>query len=268
VTTGTLPRHRTHSPAVAAAAHFGLAARACIYLVIGWIAIQIAMGHTREQANQKGAIATVARQHGGSVLLWILAFGLTAYALWRLSEAAFGTAVDGRKAGPRLQSLVRGVVYGGIAISAFLFVAGARGSGQDQQQESATAHVMKHSYGRLLIGIVGAVVVVVGIGMIAEGARRTFTKKLRMNDMSGPTRTAVIRIGTIGNIARGAVFALAGVLTIDAAMKYEPSKSTGLDGALRTLANRPFGPVLLGIAGIGLIAFGLYGLAAARWAKT
>ena len=44
--------------------------------------------------------------------------------------------------------------------------------------------------------------------------------------------------------------------------------STGLDGALRTLADRPYGPWLLGALALGLIAFGLYGLAVARWAKT
>jgi hypothetical protein len=56
-------------------------------------------------------------------------------------------------------------------------------------------------------------------------------------------------------------------LVIDAAKTYNASKSHGLDGALRTLRDRAFGPYLLGAAAIGLIIFGLYGLCEARWRK-
>ena len=64
-------------------------------------------------------------QHSvGKVLLWVLGFGFAAYALWRLSEAAFGTAAEGRKAGPRVQSLVRGIVYAFFAVTTFSFIAG------------------------------------------------------------------------------------------------------------------------------------------------
>jgi hypothetical protein len=94
-------------------ARFGLTARAFVYVVIGWLAVQIALGHGHQQANQRGAIATVAQHAFGKVLLWVLAIGFAAYALWRLSEAAFGTAAEGRKAGTRLQSLVRGIIYAG-----------------------------------------------------------------------------------------------------------------------------------------------------------
>jgi Domain of Unknown Function (DUF1206) len=78
----------------------------------------------------------------------------------------------------------------------------------------------------------------------------------------------VLRLGMIGTTARGVVFAIAGALVVDAAVTYDAAKSTGLDGALRTLADRPYGPWLLGALALGLIAFGLYGFAAARWAKT
>lgn len=68
-------------------------------------------------------------------------------------------------------------------------------------------------------------------------------------------------------VRRGIVFAIAGALVVDAAATYDASKSTGLDGALRTLADRPYGPVLLGLLAAGLITFGVFGFAAARWSK-
>lgn len=257
----------SNSSAMEGLARLGLAARAFVYLVIGWLAVQIALGHGRQQANQRGAIATVAQHAFGKLLLWVLAFGFAGYAVWRLSEAAFGTAAEGRKTGPRLQSLVRGVVYAALCVSTVSFLLGNAQQGQAQQQETTTAKLMKHSAGRLLVGVLGLIVVVVGLAMIVEGAKKKFEKQLRMGELHDVTRTVVVRLGMVGTIARGIVFAVAGLLTLDAAITYDAAKSSGLDGALRTLANRPYGPWLLGVLALGLIAFGLYGFAAARWAK-
>jgi len=83
--------------------------------------------------------------------------------------------------------------------------------------------------------------------------------------MSPQTRRVVERLGTIGTAARGVVFALAGVLVIDAAITYKPAKAGGIDKALLTLRDQPFGQVLLILAALGLIIFGIYGLCEARW---
>lgn len=261
-------RQASNSPAMAAVARFGLAVRGFVYLVIGWIALQIALGHRTQEANQRGALAEVAHQPFGKVLLWILGFGFAAYALWRLSEAAFGTAVAGRKAGPRLQSLIRGIVYASFAVTTFSFIAGTSHQTQARQQVTITAKVMKHTAGRWLVGLVGVVVIVVGLALVVEGLRKKFEKELQLRELSGSTRSVVIRLGMVGTTARGIVFAVAGFLVVEAAVRYQPSKSTGLDGALRTLSQQSYGPWLLGALAIGLIAFGLYGLASARYAKT
>jgi hypothetical protein len=261
-------RQASDSTAMAAAARFGLGARAFVYLVIGWLAVQIALGQSSEPANQKGALAEVARQSFGSVLLWVLGFGFAAYAVWRLSEVAFGTASEGRKAGPRLQSLVRAVVYAALAATTFAFLAGRSGQGQAQQQETVTAKVMKHAYGRWLVALAGVVVVAVGLGMVVEGVRRRFERQLRLHEMSARTRAVVVRLGIVGTVSRGIVFTIAGALVVQAAATFDAAKSSGLDGALRTLADRPYGPWLLGVLALGLIVFGLYGFAAARWART
>lgn len=261
-------RRSAHSPAMAALARFGLSARAFVYIVIGWLALQIAAGHHTPEANQRGALADIAQHSFGVVLLWLLGLGFAAYALWRLSEAAFGTAVDGDSAGPRLQALARGVVYAGLAVSTFAFIAGTSRQSQSHRQATLTARVMKHDFGRWLVGIAGAIVVLIGLAMIVKGVTRKFQKELRMDDLTGRTRTVVVALGTVGSIARGAVFTVTGALVIEAAVTFDPGKSTGLDGALRTLADHAYGPWLLIAAALGLIAFGLYGFAAARWAKT
>lgn len=260
-------RQAAHSNAMAGLARFGLSARAFIYLMIGWLAIQIARGHRTQEANQRGAIADIAQHSFGIVLLWALGLGFAAYSLWRLSEAAVGTAAEGRKTGPRLKSFARGIAYGALAISTFAFIAGRSQQSQTSQQQSWTARIMRHNDGRWVVGIVGLVVVFVGLGMIVEGLTRRFRKQLRMYEMSATTRRWVTRLGAFGTIARGVVFTLAGGLVVDAAVTFDPSKSSGLDGAVHTLADRSYGPWLLGAVAVGLVAFGLYGFAAARWAK-
>ncbi len=264
----TQARRASRGPWMSRLAKGGLAARAVIYLVMGWLAIEIAAGHHTQQANQKGALATIAARPFGEALLWLLGLGFAAYALWRLSEAAFGTAAEGDKTGPRLQSAGRAIAYGALSVTTFAFVLGVRGRGQAQQQETATGTLMKHTYGRWLVGLVGLVIVVVGLAMVYEGLTRAFEKDLKMHELHGRTRTVVLSLGAVGTVARGVVFAVAGVLVVQAAVSYDVKKSTGLDGALRTLANRPYGSVILGVVALGLIAFGLYGLACTKWAKT
>ena len=85
-----------------------------------------------------------------------------------------------------------------------------------------TATAMQHAAGRWLVGIVGLIVVVIGLVLVGQGVRRTFMKYLEVSQMSPRTRRVVELLGVVGTIARGLVFALAGVLVIDAAITIGP----------------------------------------------
>ena len=111
------------------------------------------------------------------------------------------------------------------------------------------------------------VIVIAGVVLVLEGIRRKFLKFLQLGQLSPRARRIVEWLGMIGTAARGAVFALAGVLVIDAAVTYNPAKAGGIDKALLTLRSQPFGEFLLIIAALGLIIFGLYGLCEARWRR-
>src|SRR6516164_9111568 len=96
----TTARRASDSPAARALARAGLAARGVLYILIGWVAILVAFGQTSSnQANQAGALHLLAKQPFGLVLLWLLGIGFAGYALWRLSEAAFGVTGEGNGAG-------------------------------------------------------------------------------------------------------------------------------------------------------------------------
>jgi hypothetical protein len=259
-------RRAANSPAVRALARAGLVARGIIYVLIGWVAILVAVGQSSREADQEGALQLLASKPYGTVSLWLLGIGFVGYALWRLSEAAFGVTGEGNGAGPRLKSLLRGVVYAGLAYLTFQVLSGVH-SNEAAKQQDVTASVMHHAGGRWLVGIVGVIVVIAGVALIAQGVRRRFMRYLETSQMSPRVRRIVEWLGVIGTVARGVVFALVGVLVIDAAVTYSPSKAGGVDKALLTLRDQPFGEFLLLLAAAGLITFGIYGLCEARWRR-
>jgi len=259
-------RRASDSPAAHFLARAGLTARGVIYILVGWIALLVALGHSSREADQQGALQLLADKPYGLVSLWLLGVGFAAYALWRLSEAAFGVTGEPPGAGPRLKSLARAVLYAGFAYLTFSVISGTRHS-QSRQQQDMTATAMGNTIGGWLVGIVGLAVVIIGLVVVSEGVRRTFMKYLRTWEMSPRTRRVIELLGMIGTIARGLVFTLAGVLVISAAVTHKASQSGGIDKALLTLRNQPLGEFLMLLAALGLAVFCIYGLCEARWRK-
>lgn len=245
-------------------ARLGLAARGVIYLLVGLLAASLAVRRHAKETDQKGAITELAGQPFGAVLVWVIALGLAAYALWQLSQVFTGVIGEEDSAAHRVKALASAVIYAGLCASAFAVLAGARKS-QASQQSSLTAKVMSHTGGRWLVGVVGLVVIGVGIALVVQGVRSSFMK--RLEGLHGQTRNAVRRLGQIGTAARGVVVGLAGVLVLSAAWSFDPQKARGIDGAFRTLLQQPYGRWLTGLAALGLVAFGVYGLAEAKYRK-
>jgi hypothetical protein len=268
VTATLTARRAADSPVMEGLARWGLAARGTVYLLIGWLALMVAMGDDQGEANQRGALQELAQHTGGTIVLWLLAFGLCGYALWRFSEAAFGVTGKGDKKGPRFLSLVRGIIYASLAVSAFALLVQHKSGSQARSQEEWTATVMGYPAGRWAVGLAGVILVVVGVALAIRGLRRSFEKHLELARMNPATRRTVRALGVVGTTARGVIFTVTGVLVISAAWTFDPSKARGLDGALRTLAEAPAGPWVLGAVALGLLFFGGYGFAEAVWRKT
>jgi uncharacterized protein DUF1206 len=270
IAAGTV-RGAAHSDEVKLLGRLGFAARATIYLLIGWFALLLAFGKRPPEADQRGAMQEIAHHTGGFVLLFILAVGLAGYALWRWTEAAFGVVgegADARKAGPRLKSFARGCIYAFFAINAFDLLAHSGSKSQAGQQQLLVTRVMEHPAGRFAVGVAGGIVVIIGLALVVEGVRRKFKKYFKLDEMPAASRRTVWILGTVGTTARGLVFALVGVFLVKAAVTYNARQARGLDGALRTLAESHYGKLWVGLAGLGLIAFGLYGYCEALWRRT
>jgi hypothetical protein len=252
------------------AARAGLLAKAALYGIIGAVALAVAVGAGGQTTDQKGALATLADEPAGSVLIVLLAAGLLGYALWRLVQAIFDTGGEGDDA----TGVVKRVGYGATAaihLALFAFairlLAGSggsssgSGSGSSQEQQT-TAGVLGWPGGRAIVIIAALVIIGVGAYNAYRGVTKAFMDELRVD---GSARRLVEPLGVVGHVARGVVFALVGVFLMKAAVEYDPSEAEGLDGALARLADQPYGQVLLGLAAAGLLAYAAYCVADARY---
>ena len=75
------------------------------------------------------------------------------------------------------------------------------------------------------------------------------------------------RFGVVGYIAKGiAIGGRPACSSSSRRSQHDPETAGGLDAALHTLAGLPFGPVILWIVGAGLVIYGLFCFARARYA--
>lgn len=242
-------------------ARWGLRARGGIYIVMGLLTLSVAKG-SDEDVDQGGALIQVAHQPFGSALVGVLAIGFAGYSLWRFSEAAFGVTGDPGSTSARVISACRGVAYAILTFNAVSILLGSQASNADKQTGLA-ADLMSSTGGRWLVGIGGALFVGAGIYLVREGVTRRFMKYFPDSQLSRKTRTMIQRLGTIGNVARGLVFAGAGALVVAAAWTYDPEKAAGIDAAVEMLRDINLG-WLLYLAAAGLVAFGVFGFLEAR----
>ncbi len=256
-------RQAENSDVVSGLARFGLASRGLVWLVVGGLALQVALGG-HAQADKNGALAAIKDKPFGSLLLVGLVVGFLGYAAWRLLEGAVGHREedDPKRLLKRLASLARGLVYLGLAGSTAKFL--LSGGGQDKT-EPLTARVMAATGGQTLVFLVGAGFVVGGLVMAARAFTQEFEDRLKTGDMPGWLRTATRGIGTVGLASRGLVFSLIGAFLVRAAVTFDPNKAKGLDASLKALAGQPFGPVLLSVMAFGLLAFALWSFLEARY---
>jgi hypothetical protein len=253
------------SRAVRTLARSGFAANGLVHLLIGVIALGIARGGGGD-ADQSGALGALAAQPGGVAVLWACTVGLFGLALWGLLEAFLVRPRESalKTWGSRLKEAGKAVVYGALGATALRFAAGG-GSSSSESAESASAQVLAAPGGVALLVLAGIAVLTVGVVFVHRGATRSFLENVA--EPGGTAGRIVTGLGIAGYVAKGIVLAVLGVLLVIAAVTHDPEQAGGLDEALTTLTELPGGVLLLGFVAVGLIAYGLFCFARARWPR-
>jgi hypothetical protein len=229
-----------------------------VHLLIAWLALQVAWGGGGGSADQSGAMQTLAGNDIGRVLLWVAVLGFLGLGLWQVTEVIVGRG----ETSDRLKAAAKAVVYLFLTFSFFSYARSGTGSSSKDQSVDFTSALMDKPLGRILVGAVGVAVLGVGLYHVYKGYKKKFLEDLREH----PGRW-VVRAGQFGYIARGVAFSLVGVLFLLAALRTQPGEATGLDGALRTLRDAPFGQFLLTIVALGFASFAVYLFARSKYAR-
>ncbi|MWA08246.1 DUF1206 domain-containing protein [Streptomyces sp. BA2] len=245
----------------------GFSARGVVYVLIGALAIQLALGSGGKSADRQGALAKIAEQPFGKIMLWVLAVGFGCMALWRASRAVLTRGPD-RKTPSRLLDGGRALFYGFICWATATYAAGGgQGSSGNAQSKDWTASVLKLPYGQLLVAAGGCLLIGIGTVLAIRAAMRKFLRQLDTAAMNPRTKQIVTGLGVSGGVARGMVFAAAGIFVLTAAIQFDADEAKGVDGTLRSFTDTPMGPWLLVAVAIGLILFGVFSFASARWRR-
>ncbi|MDT0166765.1 DUF1206 domain-containing protein [Actinotalea sp. AC32] len=249
-------RAAADNPVVTKGWRLGHAANGVVHVLIGWIALQIAFGSGGgEQASASGALETLAGTPGGAVLLWIALVGFALLGFWEIVSAVLGTETK-----DRVKDGAKGVAHLVLAGLTLQVVTGSGGGGGGTQ--SMTAQLMAQPAGRVLVALVGLGAIAVGGYHLVKGWRKKFLRDLRETPPSW-----VVQAGRAGYVARGVAVIILGGLFVAAAATADPERAQGLDGALMTLREAPFGKVLLALVALGFVAFGVYSFARAKYAR-
>lgn len=266
---GDAAREARDHPAVDRAARVGMAAYGVLYLLIGWLAAQLALGQSKGSASGGGALEEIAQKPWGVVALWVVGAGLLAFGVWQCFQAVGGHRdEDGRKRVlARVASATRAVVMVTLAVLAVRTALGS-GSGGSGGSGGATGKVMSLPFGPVLVMVVAVVILVIAVASAHRGLTDRWRKDLELDGRTGHTGRLAAVLARAGYVSRAVAFAVIAFLFARAAIEHDSSESGGLDQAIVRFRDEPFGPWLIVVVAIGLSCFGAYHLVRAWYLRT
>src|SRR5688500_7358796 len=208
-------REVTDHPVLTHVARVGLIAYGAMHLLIGWLAARLAWGARGADADQTGALQTVADGPGGSALLWTIGLGMLALALWQAGEVLlwWRGVLDPKYRTRTLvvcaKCLAKALVYAVIGGTALLFAVGA-GYEADENLRDLTDDTLGIPAGAALVAVVATGVVAIGLYTLWRGFTGGFMKDIDLPAAPDRWEPLIEGIGRVGCVATGIAFGLAG----------------------------------------------------------
>lgn len=290
------PGHQPNAASRLAAEHPGIVrfgrvgwfAKGLVYAIAGVLALVVAVAASGwsdttgspstpdattaaagQEASPTGALKKIAETSAAPFLLWPLAIGLFVYAAWRVLSALYPGDADAESVARRGGYIVSAIIFIVLGATA-IRLSGTEPSEADtavngnEQASGLTARLMENGLGRWLVGVAGLVAIGAGLYRLVKGVKVDVDDELDLAGMRPERVRWLRRLGAVGEVGRGVGIALIGVFLVRAAFDYEAREATGLDGALRRLADEWWGDLIVASVGIGFAAYGLFCLVTAH----
>jgi hypothetical protein len=260
-------KQAAESPWLEGLARVGLVAQGISFMLVGVLAIELALGEGGKATDRQGALRTLAQDGFGRVAVLALAIGFGAYALWRLAQAVLGHDVEepGGKAKwtKRLSSLGKAAIYAALCAAAISVLLGEKGNGNEEKD--ATKGILGWPGGRWIVVAIALAIAAAALWNFYRAVSGRYKDSLKKEQLSSTALRWTTRIAFVGLMARAVVFSIVSWFFFDAAADYNANKARGLDGALHKVIDAPYGKWLLGMCAAGLFAYGLFCLIQARY---
>jgi len=250
-------------------ARFGYASKGVVYLIAGLFTARAAFGLGGQVTDKNGALLTILAEPFGKIVLAAIGIGLIGYILLRFAQALLDPehkGADAKGVAQRVGYLLSGLFYVGLTVTSLRLASGLSANTADQSQ-GLVARVFEVPMGRWLVGIVGLVVIGSGFYQLYKAYSANFSEHFRWNGMSPTEQTWASGLGRFGLAARGIIQVLVGLFLAQAALLFDAGKVQSSGSALQSLAHPPFGLWTVGVVALGLAAYGVYMLAAAKYSR-
>jgi Domain of Unknown Function (DUF1206) len=293
VSTGRrMAREAQRSTLFALLARLGFAVSGLLHVIVGVIAISVALmaqdsgaasasgaggsaaasarpgpggSAAAGRADETGALASLTATPLGYALLWAVVVGLAALGAWQITQTILVREDERRRAiARRVMEGSKALVFLVVAGSALIFALGGQSSAA-RTIHSLSVAAIEAPGGSVFLVLAGLIVLAVGITFGYRGVTADFRRDIRVPE--GLPGRLTVAVGVLGHLAKGLALGIVGVLLVVAAFTADASQATGMDGALRALVALPYGGILLHVVGAGLIAYGLYALVRAPAAR-
>jgi len=253
-------------------ARLGYVVRGLLYIIIGALALRLAMGvGGGTTTDPTGALDFVAKQAWGKPLLIVMVVGLAGYSLWGFVRALLdplGRGTDGKGLAARAGNFVSGVSYGALIIPAVRLLQSKPKGPSTGNPQGIAEKLFSQPAGVWLVGAFGLFWLVSALAQWQQAYSKSFMDDLKTAKMGADEEKVAERLGRIGLAARGVVYAVIGWFMLQAAATADAVRAQGFDGALLKLSQQPYGQILLGVVALGLVIFGIFSVMCARWYNT
>jgi Domain of Unknown Function (DUF1206) len=251
---------REVKPWVEPAARIGHAAKGLVFILTGVFVVAAQVGIGGDVDGPQAAFAALRRAPLGKVMLATIGIGLLYYALWELCRALADPEHEARgKLLVRLEWLITAVVFGLVSVAAFRVASHRAAPRGDEVAQTWASRIMADiPHGAVVLGVVGAVIVIAGAILIRRGWRADFERAIDMSHFAPGARATIAAIARFGIVARGVVLGTIGLFLFMAAWTHDPGEAAGFEGALRAIGRVPSAPWLLAVVAIGLASYGVY----------
>ena len=247
-------------------AQAGLAAKGSVYVLLGLLAFMAAFelgGKENNDATQTGALEFLKGLPAGFALLLAIAIGILCYSVWRGIQT-FRPDGGKTKLTKRLRYFLSGSTYLAFALTAFRLVLGQQAGGGNRNQ-SIARELLDKPFGQILVGLAALVLAAVGGWQIYYGFSEKYRKHVQGLSLHSNHAALLLRSGKVGYISRGIVWLVIAFLFVRAAYFAAASQAGDTADAFGFIESSPLGSPLLGLLGLGLVAYGIFNFIRARY---